>query len=190
MAVDAFVLFVPAEGASMMPIPGETQDAYFDKKPVGANAWFEIKDFSFGIENKATVGSATGGAGGGKVQFNEFSIKKTVDQCSAAFFKNCCAGAHYQVVRLACRKAGSGGSSSTGKPYLCFNFGLVFATKVEWSGPGDEGPEESITFAYGSLQVQYAKQAPNGTLEAFKVVDWDQVKNLGKFPYPVTPELN
>jgi hypothetical protein len=37
---------------------------------------FEIKDFSFGVENPTTIGSATGGAGTGKISFNEFNIKK------------------------------------------------------------------------------------------------------------------
>lgn len=30
---------------------------------------FEIKDFSFGVENPTTIGSATGGAGAGKIKF-------------------------------------------------------------------------------------------------------------------------
>lgn len=29
---------------------------------------FEIKDFSFGVENPTTIGSATGGAGAGKIK--------------------------------------------------------------------------------------------------------------------------
>ena len=29
--------------------------------------------------------------------------------------------------------------------------GLLFTTKIDWSGPGDEGPEESITFVYGTV---------------------------------------
>jgi hypothetical protein len=37
---------------------------------------FEIKDFSFSVENPTTIGSATGGAGAGKSKFNEFSISK------------------------------------------------------------------------------------------------------------------
>jgi Ca2+-binding RTX toxin-like protein len=31
----------------------------------------------------------------------------------------------------------------------------VFTTKIDWSGPGDEGPEESITFVFGELGVDY-----------------------------------
>src|SRR5262245_58688834 len=54
----------------------------------------EIKDFSFGVENP-TIGSATGGAGAGKIKFNEFTIKRTTDSASPAFFVNSPAGASY-----------------------------------------------------------------------------------------------
>jgi hypothetical protein len=40
-----------------------------------------------------------------------------------------------------------------GKPFLQFKFDTVFTTKIDWSGPGDEGPEESITFVYGKLEA-------------------------------------
>jgi len=183
MAVDAFILFVPAM-PGMMPIPGESHDAFFAANGVAKNKWFEIKEFSFGIENKATLGSATGGAGAGKVQFNEFSIKKTVDLASAAFFKNCCAGAHYKYVRIATRKAG-GDAKSAGAPYLLFNFGTVFTTKVEWSGPGDEGPEESITFVFGTMEIQYTKQSETGEMiageDSYMEVAWNQMVNRDTF---------
>jgi hypothetical protein len=38
---------------------------------------FEIKDFSFGVENPTTIGSGTGGTGAGKVSsFGELNPKK------------------------------------------------------------------------------------------------------------------
>jgi hypothetical protein len=46
---------------------------------------FEIKDFSFDVENPTTIGSATGGAGAGKTKFNEFSIGKKVDSGPPVF---------------------------------------------------------------------------------------------------------
>src|SRR5438094_7169082 len=70
----------------------------------GADA-FEIKDFSFGVENPTTIGSATGGAGAGKIKFNEFTIKKTTDKASPLFFKSCVSGTHFKEVKLAVRKA-------------------------------------------------------------------------------------
>src|SRR5262249_62025725 len=50
------------------------------------NPAFELSQFSFGAENPTTIGSATGGAGGGKAEFAEFNISKLAH---AHFFKNC-----------------------------------------------------------------------------------------------------
>ena len=171
MAVDAFIYFIPNDNAKSYLPKGETMDDYFKDR----NA-FEIKEFSFDIENAATLGSATSGAGGGKAKFNEFTIKKTTDSASSMFFRNCAAGLHYRTAILAIRKSG-GDTESAGKPFLEYSFGLVFTTKIEWSGPGDEGPEESITFAYGSLGIRYWKQEEDGSMKEKRIVGWDQVKN-------------
>ena len=136
---------------------------------------FEIKDFSFGVESPSTIGSATGGAGAGKVKFNEFTIKRTIDSASPIFFKNCASGAHYKTVVLQVRKAGST------SPFLTYTFDTVFTTKVDWSGPGDEGPTETITFVYGKLAVKYTPQAgspPGSAVEA----GWDQISNKSWLP--------
>ncbi len=130
--------------------------------PDGNQCLFEIKDFSFGVENPSTIGSATGGAGAGKVKFNEFTIHKTSDSASPVFFKNLVSGAHYKNVILEMRKSG-GDPKSPGQPFLTYTFGTVFTTKIDWSGPGDEGPEENITFVYGTLEIKYTPQNPDGT---------------------------
>jgi type VI secretion system secreted protein Hcp len=141
----------------------------------GSPCVFEIKDFSFGIENPTTIGSATGGAGAGKVKFDEFTIKKITDSASPAFFKNCATGAHYKTVTLEMRKAG-GDPQSSGQVFLKYTFGTVFTTKINWSGPGDEGPEESITFVYGSLMVTYTPQNNDGTAGTPISAQWPPVR--------------
>jgi type VI secretion system secreted protein Hcp len=138
--------------------------------PGSGPAAFEIKDFSFGIENPTTIGSATGGAGAGKVTFNEFTIKKVSDQSSPAFFRTCCAGAHYKSVTVSMRKASS---DAAAKEFLAFKFDTVFTTRIDWSGPGDEGPEESITFVYGKLGIRVIPASGAKPL----VAGWDQVTN-------------
>src|SRR5436853_7851940 len=82
---------------------------------------FEIKDFSFGVENPTTIGSSTGGAGAGKIKFNEVQIKKTSDQASPLFFKNCCVGAHYKTGTVYMRNAG-GEAMKPRPPFLRFKF--------------------------------------------------------------------
>lgn len=170
MAVDAFIWF-ESPGVSAPP-EGETKDAHYKTKKA-----FEIKDFSFGVENATTIGSATGGAGAGKIKFNEFTIKKTSDKASPLFFKNCCVGAHYKTVTIEMRKAG-GDPTSAGKPFLKFKFDTVFTTKIDWSGPGDEGPEEGITFVYGKLGVKYTEQSETGVQGEPHIAGWDQVQNI------------
>jgi type VI secretion system secreted protein Hcp len=169
MAVDAFIFF-DKPGVGEKP-KGETHDSVYVK-----NDAFEIKDFSFGVENPTTIGSATGGAGAGKIKFNEFTIKKTTDQASPTFFLNCCIGSHYPAVTIAMRKSG-GDTATSGKEFLIFKFDTVFTTKIDWSGPGDEGPEESITFVYGKLAVRYTIQDKSGTQGEQKGAGWDQVMN-------------
>jgi len=53
-----------------------------------------------------TIGSATGGAGAGKVKFNEFTIHKTTDRASPTLYKNVSTGKHFNNVSLHVRKAG------------------------------------------------------------------------------------
>src|SRR5438105_8515124 len=97
MAVDAFIWF--EKSVRGVDVPG---DGSHTAHPSG----FEIKDFSFGVENPTSIGSATGGAGAGKIKFNEFTIKKTVDKASPLLFKVCASGDHFRTVTLYLRKAG------------------------------------------------------------------------------------
>lgn len=183
MAVDCFIWFKEALTGMGQPM-GETKDSVYSAKTHPA---FEIKDFSFGIENPTTIGSATGGAGAGKIKFNEFTIKKTSDRASPDFFKNCCAGAHYEYVIIEMRKAG-GDPNTAGKPFLRFRFATVFTTKIDWSGPGDEGPEESITFVYGILGVKYTEQSATGAQAKESMAGWDQVTNVDAAQFVAPPD--
>ena len=49
---------------------------------------FEVSDYSFDIEQVLNIGSATSGAGAGKLKFNEFTISKRSDSASPSFFRN------------------------------------------------------------------------------------------------------
>ena len=178
MAIDTFIWFDHTGAAAALEVVGETQDDRFKKGgsgPAGAFGAFEIKDWSFDVQNKTTIGSATGGAGGGKAEFAEFTITKAVDTASPAFFKNCVAGAHYKEVVLACRKAGAD-PTSAGKEYLTYTFSTVFTTKVAWKH-GDDGPAEDITFVYGQLKIEYLPQDKTGKLANPKIAGWSVLTN-------------
>ncbi len=174
MATEAFLQFPKASVGNIQPV-GEVLD------PLLKTA-IQIADFALGIENVTTIGTATGGAGTGKAKLNELVIKKSVDRASGPLMQACAQGAHFPEAVLSVRKA-----NATGKPgpaYLTYRFSMIFCTKVEWAGPGDEGPEESVTFAYGAVQVSYQQADPTtGVLQGTAVpTSWNQVTNTDKFP--------
>jgi type VI secretion system Hcp family effector len=173
MAADNFLWF-PAEasgglltGKAKKP-EGETTDDHFKQYKA-----LELKSFKFGVEQAETTGSGTGGAGAGKAKFGEFEVTKGVDQASAPLFTACCAGAHYPTVYLAARKAG--GSNLV---YLQYCFRQVFVVKIDWSGGGgEEAPEETVTFKYGAMGIQYIRQKPDGSGDTPISGEWSVVTN-------------
>ena len=162
------------KGTSKKP-EGESTDSKFkDFKAL------ELKTFKFGVEQSETTGSGSGGAGAGKAKFGEFEVVKMVDQASTPLFLACCAGAHFPCVRLAIRK--SGGSNLV---YLQYVFTMVFVTKIDWSGGGgEEAPEETVTFKYGAMGVEYTRQKPDGTGDKPMQASWSVASNQPTLAVP------
>ncbi len=149
--------------------------------PNAGPAIFEVTDFSFDIEQTLNIGSASSGAGAGKVVFNPFSITRKIDKASPAFFEMACSGTAFQLVTLAFRKSSGAGAAAAGQTsgqvYLRFDFKLVAVKTISWSH-NDEGPEETITFEYGGLQVRYAQQEASGKLKTPVAGGWNRVRNV------------
>jgi len=161
MAYDAFMWL---DGGDP-PAKGETTDATYKDK----NA-FEIYSFSWGASNPTTIGSATGGAGAGKVSISSFNIMKKTDAASPALFTNCCKGQHFTGGHVVLRKAGG-----TALEYLKYDFDEVFVESVQWSGSsgGDDTPTESVSFAFGKVNIEYEPQGAKGAKTEKITAVWD-----------------
>ena len=170
MAIDSFLYFEKPGNASIK-VEGESTDKWGKTKKA-----FEINSYGFGVENVATIGSKSGGAGAGKANFEVFEISKNIDSASPVLFQCCVQGVHFGTVGLALRK--SGGGSDSAEPYLIYEFKLVFLNSVKWSGSGDDPPEESISFAYGAMTIKYHPHKPDGTMDTTAEIGlWSQVLN-------------
>ncbi len=175
MAFDAFLVF-GSPGPGAVAIEGETQDSQMKEKKA-----FEIEEFEFGVENTLNIGSKSGGAGAGKVQFKEFSISKTTDNGSAGLFRTCCSGGHYNDVQLILRRAGSEKLKS-GDDFLRYKFKLVAIKDITWSGSdGDDVPNESVVFEFGAIQIEYTQQKTDGSKGGTDTQKWSRVKNSNDF---------
>jgi len=158
MAADNFMWFPEAAkggllaGKAAQP-SGETTDKWFKKYKA-----FELKEFEFGVKQAETTGSAATGAGAGKVEFEEFKVKKSVDLGTVPLYQACAGGAHFPTVMIAVRKAGGAGLI-----YVQFMFRQVFVKSIDHEGgSGDEAPSESITFKFGAMGIRYVQQLADG----------------------------
>jgi len=168
MAYDAFMWFTGGE-----PTPkGETTDETYKGK--GA---FEIYSFSWGASNPVTIGSAATGAGAGKVSLSSFNIMKKLDKSSPVLFHACCTGSHYATANVALRKAGG-----KAMEYLTYVFTEVFVESIQWSGSsgGDDMPTESVSFAFGKVDIKYFPQDEKGGQGTAVPASWDLRANKSK----------
>ncbi len=154
MAFDTFCYFT-GKSSNGLEVKGESTDATYSKKSA-----FEIYSFSWGASNPVTIGSGTTGTGGGKVSISSFNVMKKSDSASPKLFLACAGGDHFPQVDVVMRKAG-------GKPveYLLYTFKEVYIESIQWSGSsgGDDTPTESLSMAFGQVNITYTQQKADGT---------------------------
>ena len=179
MAFEAFLAIIGDSIGASSPIRvlGETTDAKHPNTIL-------VSSFEFGVENKTTVGTATGGAGAGKATLQTLKITKPVDSASPGLFAVSAAGAHFNEARLFIRRVGSNVGD-----HLVYRFKLVYVNAVDWSGSsGDEQPQETVSFSYGALTIAYSQQNPTGQLAQPKLGTWNAVTNTSDFTVPGVPD--
>lgn len=156
----AFDAFLKLEG-----VEGEATKKGYEKQ-------IDILSFSFGASNTSSPVGA--GKGAGKASISDLSIMKWADKASATLFQACCAGKHFPKATLTLCKAG--GEESV--DYLKYDLQEVMITSIQWSGSsgGDDVPTESLSLAFGVVQMTYTDQAAKGTKGGSVIGKWDLKK--------------
>ena len=101
-------------------------------------------------------------------------MKKT-DSASPALFLNCAKGQHFTEAHVRLRKAGG-----TALVYLEYDFQEVFVESIQWSGSsgGDDTPTESVSFAFGKVDIKYTPQKEKGEKGTPIPASWDLRTNV------------
>ena len=161
MAID---MFLKLDG-----VEGESHDA----KHKGE---IELSSFSFGLSNAGAHNIASG-AGAGKVSFQEFHFTSKVTKASPKLMLACASGQHIKDGTVTVRKAG-GDSANSAVEFLFYKFQTVVITSVQDGGAnGGDVPEESVSFVFGKVHVEYKPQNPDGTLGTAVEFAWDLSAN-------------
>jgi type VI secretion system secreted protein Hcp len=146
-------------------IPGESQDK------THANE-IELESFSWGASNTGSIGSATGGAGAGKVQFQEFSFVQKTNKASSLLLQRTADGGHIPSALLTIRRAGKAVSE-----FLKIKLSDVIVSSFTQSADGGDYPVEEVGLKFAKIEFEYHPQQADGSLGAAFKSGWDLKKN-------------
>ncbi len=121
-------------------------------------AWIEIYSFSWGASNPTTVSSGQAGLSAGKASISSFNVMKKADVSSPSLFAACTTGQHYGGALVNLLKAT--GTSGEQAIFWTYTFTDVMVESIQWSGSsgGSDVPTESVSFAFGKVQIDYFTQ--------------------------------
>ena len=138
MAVD---IFLKIEG-----IDGESTDDAHDK-------WIELESCSHGISQPVTGASGTGGRTGGRADFQDLVITKSVDAATPDLCIACCSGKHIPKIEVEFCLA-----TEDKHKFLKYELENVIVSSISSSGGGGEygsKPQETVSFAFGKIKWEY-----------------------------------
>lgn len=151
------------QGESQVNIAGETGAAQ-GAKPI------EIDDFAFAVEQTLNIGSASSGAGAGKVTFNPLTVTRNLDKNTPSLFVGASAGQSWPLVIMTVARDNGAGKLV---PAVQFAFKLVAVKNIAFTPR-----TETDTFAYGGLQIRTYNQSPNGNVSQSGFGGWNRVTNV------------
>ena len=135
-------------------IPGEATDSKH-KGEISLESW------SWGETNAGTHGGGSGG-GAGKVQMHDFNFTMKINKASPKLFLACATGQHIKEGLLICRRAGK-----DQQEYLKIKFSDLLVSNFQTGGSqGDVVPTDQISLNFGKIEVSYAPQKADGTLDS------------------------
>jgi type VI secretion system secreted protein Hcp len=142
-------------------------------KNAGGTKAFDLSSFTLDAQNSLAIGSASAGAGAGKVSFQGFSFTKPLDKYSAQLFQDLASGTRIASVEIIVRKPGSNGMDDPIVQYLLKNVGL---TNIHISGES-KNATETIQGAFQAISFVLYGQNTNGTTPVTSTGGWSQVTN-------------
>lgn len=131
--------------ATAPPAPAPVISLQMTVDTLNGNNPTPILAFSLGGSNATTIGSGTGGAGAGKVNFSDLNVSKFVDGLSVPMLKALALGQHFNFVTIEVFEVGSA------TPFATYTFSTVFVTS-DVIGSNTSQVSESASFAFGKIE--------------------------------------
>ncbi|HXJ84279.1 MAG TPA: type VI secretion system tube protein Hcp [Candidatus Methylomirabilis sp.] len=131
----------------------------------------DVESYSWGMTHP--VHSAGSGLSGGESTASPLVVTKFVDKASPNLMKFCMNAKVFSEVLLTCRKRGENPIE-----YMKIKMKNALVAGVQDSGANDGAvAQESISFAFTAVEVEYTPQKPDGTADGAVTMKWDFAKN-------------
>lgn len=160
MAVD---MFMKIDG-----VDGESSDDAHDK-------WIEILSYSHGVSQPVSGASATGGRTGGRADFQDLVVMKTIDNATCDLNIKCAKGEHIPMIELELCLA-------TGDKHCFMKYVLEDCIVTSISPGGSQSdeikPTEQVSFAYGKIKWEYTPIDHTGAPGSSTDRTWSLEKNV------------
>ena len=161
MAVDMFIKIDDLKGESV------------DHKHKGA---IQVLSWSWGMSQSGSTHNGPG-SGSGKVNVQDLSFTKHVDDTTPNLIQFCCSGAHFKQALLTVRKAGG----KNPVEYLTIKLQDLLVSAISTGGSGGEDRlTENVTLNFGKFEVTYTPQTETGAAGASKAATWNIPTNSEK----------
>src|SRR5882757_5420300 len=138
------------------------------------NTLFGLDGFSLSDDQTLSIGSATTGAGAGKVTFNPLHLSFSQLGLDPKLFLMLSEGTTFKEVDVLGYKTSADGSHLV----VDYSFGLVGASKLAI----DQTGKTDLELQYGSQEIQQYHQRPDGSYDPTPdATAWDRVRNVAGF---------
>ncbi|HYD51212.1 MAG TPA: type VI secretion system tube protein Hcp [Gemmatimonadaceae bacterium] len=130
----------------------------------------DVESWSWGATQSGTF-SLGGGGGAGKVSMNDFNFVCRTNKSSPALMFACASGKHIKEALFTARKAGG-----KQQEFLKVKLSDVLISSYQ-TGGSSEVPMDQITLNFSKIEVSYAPQKPDGSLDAYVTNGWNLKEN-------------
>jgi type VI secretion system secreted protein Hcp len=147
-------------------IEGESQDSTH-KGEIPVQSW------SFGAAQSGTSSHGSG-AGGGKVNFQDFHFVMTVNKSTPKLLEKCADGSHIAKAILTVRKAGG-----KQEEFLKITFTDILVSSYQIGGSGGSSvlPTDQVSLNFSKIEFEYKEQKADGSLGGAIKTGYDQKAN-------------
>lgn len=123
----------------------------------------DVLSFSWGVSQTSTYGGGASGkeAKAGRADFSNLTIMKVLDKTTPLLCDHCATGDILKEVYILYDKP----VGDKQQPYFRIYLKDALITSVQLSG-SNENPSESVSFAFQSVEVAYAPEKDDGSLDA------------------------